>query len=83
MRNGRQNSDYDYSQYDKNNTLSFALASMMFGEFTHIVVCRRLPGRRIDYLGGGNPYKIIKRYGDLKVISSVITCDGLLQIIVE
>lgn len=83
MRNGRKNPDYDYSQYDKNNTLSFALASMMFCEFTHIVVCRRLPGRRLDYLGGGNPYKMIKRYGDLKIVSSIITNDGILQITVE
>jgi hypothetical protein len=83
MKSGRQCSDLDYSQYDKNNTLAFAMASMMFGEFTNIVVCRRLPDRRIDYLGGGKPYRIMQRYGDLKIKSSIITTDGFLRIMVE
>lgn len=83
MRNGRQDFDNDYSQYDKNNKLSFALASMMFEKYTHITVRRRAPQGGIEFLGGGDPVRIIKRYGDLHVVSSVITHDGLLQITVE
>lgn len=82
-KNNRNDTGLDYSQYDKNNKLSFAVASMMFEKFTHITVRRRAPKGGIEYLGGGDPVRIIKRYGDLRVVSSAITRDGLLQITVE
>ena len=80
MMNEYRNPDYD--QYEKNNQLSFALASMMFDRFTHIVVRRRRPGHGVIYLGGGNPVTVMERYGDLKIESCVIRPDCILQITV-
>lgn len=79
MRNGK---DPDYSQYEKNNLLSFAVASMMFEQYTHVIVRRRRPGHGVEYLGGGDPVKVIKRFGNLHIESALITPDGLLQITV-
>lgn len=73
----------DYSQYEKNNTVSFALASMMFEQYTHITVRRRKAGHGIEYLGGGDPIRIIKRYGNLHIDSCMIRPDGILQITVK
>lgn len=79
MRNGK---NMDYSQYEKNNLLSFAVASMMFEQYTHVTVRRRKPGHGVEYLGGGNPVKVIERYGNLHIESAMITPDGMLQITV-
>lgn len=55
MRNGREDFDNDYSQWDKNNRLGFALASMMFDTYTHVLVRRRTPGKGYEHIAGGNP----------------------------
>lgn len=73
----------DYSQYEKNNTLAFALASMMFEKYTHILIRRRKPGRRTEHLGGGNPIRIIREFGNLHIESCSITPEGFLIIMVE
>lgn len=73
----------DYSQYDKNNTLAFALSSMMFEPFTHIVVKRRTFDTGLQAVGGGTVYSVLSRFGSLKVIRSNITSEGVLLIVVE
>ncbi|AXF52328.1 MAG: hypothetical protein [Inoviridae sp.] len=83
MRNGRQNFNNDYSQWDKNNTLAFALASMMFDRYTHVLVRRQIPGKGYEHIGGGSPVQLMKKYGDLLIESSIITRDGFLQITVK
>lgn len=83
MRNGREDFDNDYSQWDKNNRLGFALASMMFDTYTHVLVRRRTPGKGYEHIAGGNPVYLIKKYGDLQIESSIITRDGFLQITVK
>lgn len=75
--------DSDYAQYERNSTLSFALASMMFEPYTHVVVLRRIPGEGVSLLGGGRPSVVLSRYGSLKVVRSMITPEGILRIVVE
>lgn len=72
----------EYDQYEKNNLLSFALASMQFEKYTHVVVRRRRPGHGVIYLGGGDPFTIIDRYGTELIESCLIRPDGILQITV-
>lgn len=73
----------EYAQYEKNCTLSFALASMMYDPWTHIVVCERFLGVGLQVVGGGRPLDIIRRFGSRKVVASRITSEGILRIIVE
>lgn len=73
----------DYNQYEKNNTLRFALSSMMFVDYVHIVVIRMSPGKSPETLGGGRVSTILRRYGDLTVLRSSVTSEGILQIIVK
>lgn len=75
--------DPDYLQYERNCTLSFALASMMFEPWTHMVVLRRVPGRPPVILGGGSPRVVLSRYGSLEVVRSSITPEGILCIVVK
>lgn len=72
----------EYAQYEKNNMLSFALASMVFEEYTHIVVLQRFPGQGLQLLGGGSVSSILSRFGDRQVVRSSITPHGLLRIVV-
>lgn len=73
----------EYAQYEKNCTLSFALASMGFEEYTHIVVLERVPGHGLQLLGGGSVSSILRRFGSCKVVRSSIAPHGLLRIVVE
>ena len=74
----------EYAQYEKNCTLSFALASMMYDPWTHIVVCERVPGKGLYVVGGGHLLDIIRRFGSRKVVASRISSEsGILRIIVE
>lgn len=75
--------EIDYSQYEKNKKLSFALASMMFEPYTHIIVSRRVPGKGLQVVGGGHAHTVLKRFGDFEIAESRITWDGVLRIIVE
>lgn len=76
--------DSEYSQYDKNNTLGFALASMMFCDYTHIVVRYRDESGYYVCLGGSySPVAIIGTHGSLPIESSRILSDGTLQITVK
>ncbi len=75
--------DSELQQYERNNQLSFALASMAFEEYTHIVVLHRVPGQGLQLLGGGSCSSVLRRFGDLKVLRSCITPHGLLRIVVE
>lgn len=72
----------EYAQYERNCTLSFALASMGFEEYTHIVVLQRFPGQGLQLLGGGSVSSILRRFGSCKVVRSSITPHGLLRIVV-
>lgn len=73
----------DFAQHDNNCTLEFALRSMMFESYTHIVVRRRMPGHGMQPIGGGSPSSVIRRFGSLQVASSLITHEGVLQVTVE
>lgn len=73
----------DYAQYDRNCKLSFALASMAFEPYTHVIVRQRLPGEGLQTIGGGYVSDLLSRFGDLQVESSYITHEGLLQITVS
>ena len=70
-------------QNKQNNTLAFALRSMMFVPYTHVVIRRRGPDRVMVSIGGGDPVSVIRRFGDLQVEQSLITYEGILQIIVK
>ncbi len=65
-----------------NNTLEFALRSMMFEDHTHIVVRSRDKGSLFPLGGSFNAYDLIKRFGSYEVESSRII-DNVLFIVVK
>lgn len=66
-------------QYQNNNSVRFALLSMGFEPYTHIVVRTRKDGH-IDTLGGSlNLSTILSRYGNMTVEKSCIV-DNVLYV---
>lgn len=72
----------EYAQNEKNNTLAFALASMMFEPYTHVVL-KMSSGGHLSFAGGGHVGDVIKHYGHYQVVRSNITGDGILHIVVK
>lgn len=77
-----QHSD-ELSQNKYNNTLAFALRSMMFDPYVRIALRRRLPDRSLEILGGGSVSSVLSRYGSLEIERASITTEGILFIIVR
>lgn len=73
----------DYAQYERNNKLSFAIASMAFDGYTHIVLRKRLSDGSLGMLAGGRPADILSRYGDMEIERASVTFEGLLLIVVR
>lgn len=73
----------DLAQNEYNNTLDFALRSMMFEPYVHVFLRRRNAKGALEILGGGRVSKVLSRYGSLKIERATITTDGLLFIIVK
>lgn len=55
-----------------NNTVGFALRSMCFLPYTHIVVRRHSPGG-VEVLGGGYLGRVLSRYGGMELERSFIS----------
>lgn len=61
--------------------ISVALSLLRLTEFNHVVV-RVVLGRSFYDLGGGTPATVMRRYGDRKIVKSMIV-DNVLFIYVE
>lgn len=72
----------EYAQYNHNCTLSFALASMMYDPWTHVVVYERVPGFGLQLLGGGHPLDLIRRFGS-RIVERSSIADSILRIVVK
>lgn len=74
---------FDYSQYESNNTVAFAIASMRFEVSGRIEVRRRRPRDFPEILSMGYPERILSECGHLKITRSFISSQGRLIIEVE
>lgn len=63
-------------------TLGMALKCLGFGEWQHVVVRRKNFNNMTEYLGGGFPSDVIRRFGSCNVKRSVCQ-DNIIIIFVE
>lgn len=53
-------------------TLSEVLRSLCLADYVHVVVRYRNEKRQINYLGGGTPGSVIRRFGERVICNSFI-----------
>ena len=57
---------------DIDMTLSVVLRSLCLADYVHVVVRYRNEKRQIEYLGGGTPGSVIRRFGERIICKSFI-----------